>query len=361
MRVQSPHSVFCTFVLLGFTGFAAVAVAAVTTHKPGAYKLTEFDGTGENIPLNGPVIHVFSKDGKKYTSIANDNENLTHASTVGGICGRRSQDFSSASVEVAGTSHSVSGSGGHVIKNHTESFTFPFTLPDIARTPVAACTFELDKRVSQSDRTREYWMKRGFVVRYENAYEAKFTASCSGGIAHGEFVSETIKTPVWIACAATDVVEGRKPVPVKRMEPSRARPMPLKVNANLEATKHGAIYAQKCPVTVRYTGSIFVSRPNFKVTYQITGSDWESPQRTITIKSPGNQEITGWTQYYREKERNSGQISNAPSDNRKTPDASGTVVLKVEYEGGKTQSDPIPYEVFCNAEAPKRATFKIAE
>ena len=359
MRTRSICLLLTFFASMGF---AANALAdGVTTHKPGVYKMTRFAGTDENIPLNGPVIHVFSNDGKKYTSIANDNENLTHASTVGGICGRRSQDFSSASVEVAGTSHSVSGSGDHVIKDHTESFKFPFKLPDISRAPAAACNFELDKRVANSNKSRAYWMKRGFVVRYENAYEAKFTASCSGGLAHGDFVSETIKTPVWMACAATDIEPVRKPISPKRVEPSRARPMPLKVSAKLEATKQGTLYASKCPVTVRYTGHIFVSRPNFEVTYQILGSDWDSPKRTITIKSPGNQEITGWTQYYREKERDPNQISNAPVDGKKAPDSSGTVILKVEYEGGKTQSEAIPYKVFCNTEKPKRATLKITE
>lgn len=359
MRIPTKYVLVTVSALVGFAG--VVLAANLMTHKPGTYKMSQFGKTGENIPLNGPVIHVFSSNGEKYTSIANDNENLKHASTVGGICGRRSQDFSSASVEVAGTSHGVSGSGGHTIKNHTESFEFPFTLPDISRTPAAACNFELDKRVANDNKSRAYWMQRGFVVKYENAYEAKFTASCSGGLAHGEFSSETIKTPVWIACAATDVKPDRKPIPVKPVEPSRAKQLPLKVRAKLEATKQGTIYASKCPVTVRYTGSIFVSRANFKVKYQIIGSDWESPQRTITIKRPGNQEITGWTQYYREKKRNPNQISNAPADNKKSPDSSGKVVLKVEYEGGKTQSDPIPYEVFCNAEKPKRAILKIKE
>ena len=350
------------FVVIAIASLANAAFAAtLMTHKTGTYKMSEFGNTGENIPLNGPVIHVFSTNGEKYTSIANDNGNLQHASTVGGVCGRRSQDFSGASVEVAGTSHSVSGTGDHSLKSHTESFSFPFKLPDISRKPAAACNFELDKRVAQGDKSRKYWMERGFVVRYENAYEARFTASCSGGIARGEFSSKTIQTPVWMACAATEVKAGRKPIPVRRMEPSRAKTMPLKVRAKLAATEQGTIYAAKCPVTIRYTGSIFVSRPNFKVTYQIVGSDWDSPQRTITIKKAGNQEITGWTQYYREKKVDTGRIAAAPTNTRIRPDSSGNVVLKVTYDGGTSQSEPIPYKVFCNAEKPKSVLLKSNE
>ena len=164
-------------------------------------------------PTNFPHQALFASDPASH----HDKSYLKHASVVGGICGRRSQDFSSASVEVENVSRSVSGSGDHVIKNHTESFEFPFTQPDIARAPAAACNFELDKRASQGSKSRQYWMQRGFVVRYENAYEAKFTASCSGGLARGEFASETIKTPVWKARAPTEVAEPKTP---QRMPPS---------------------------------------------------------------------------------------------------------------------------------------------
>lgn len=339
--------------IIGFAG-SALAAEIVMTHKPGTYKMSKFGNSGENIPLNGPVIHVFSKDGKKYSTIANDNENLTHASTVGGICGRRRQDFSGASVEVAGTSHNVSGSGGHVIKNHTESFKFPFTMPNISRNPVAACNFELDKRAAQGNKSRAHWMGRGFVVRYENAYEAKFTASCSGGLARGDFDVEKVKTPVWIACAATEAATEPTPKRAKKRRPKQA---PLKVNAMLEATKEGVIYAPKCPVAVRYTGSIWVSRPNMTVSYQIVGNGWQAPERKLTFKKQGRQEITSWTQRYREKKGNRGGLAASPGGDKK-PDANGKVRLKVKYDGGTSQSKPIPYEVYCNAKAPTRLRMK---
>lgn len=346
-------TVAITVAIAGLIG-AAQASDILMTHKPGTYKMSKFGKSGEIIPLNGPVIHVFSKDGKKYTTIANDNGNLSHASTVGGICGRRSHDFRSASVEVAGQSHSVRGTGKHAMKNHTESFKFPFTKPGISRSPVAACNFELDKRVSQGSKSRAYWMGRGFVVRYENAYEAKFTASCSGGLARGDFGSKKVKTPVWMACAATDAASQEKP---KRARKSRAKPAPLKVNAKLEATKQDTIYAAKCPVAVRYTGSIWVSRPNMTVNYQIVGNGWQSPERKLTFKKRGSQEISGWTQRYREKKGGRGGLA-APSGGEKKPDANGKVRLKVKYDGGTSQSAPIPYKVFCNAEAPKRRLIK---
>lgn len=352
--------------IIALATFVAVAYAAsVMNHDPGPYKMTKFGNSGEHIPLNGPVIRVYSNNGTSYTTISNDNENLQHTSTVGGICSGRSQKFRSPSIEVAGTSHSVTGAGEHAMKTHPESFEFPFTLPNIPRAPAAACNFELDKRESSSNKSREYWMQKGFVVKYENAYEANFTASCYGGVARGDFESETIKTPVWIACAAIDPGSDSKPntEPEKpeRMPASRARPVPLKVTAKLEATQQGTIYASTCPVAVRYTGSIYVSKPGTEVSYQIAGTDWDSPERTIAFSTAGTQEITGWTQRYREKESSHGQISAAPADTRKKPDASGTVKLKVKYNGGSTQSAAIPYTVYCNTEEPKNVTLKIAE
>lgn len=350
-----PDQFVAVAVLLSMSALAAAG--GITNHEPASYKMTKFGETGERIPLNGPVIHVFSTDGKKYTSIANDNEKLTHASRVGGICDKRLQKFKSGSVTVAGQSHSVSGKGEHVMKTHTEAFDFPFTLPDISRSPAAACNHELDKRVASGNKSRAHWFKRGFVVKYENAYEAKFEASCSGGLGKGEFKSKTIRTPVWIACAATEAASDpkpdSKPKPARKPkpEPSRARPVPLKVTAKLEADNPGTIYSKKCPVRVKYSGSIYVSKPNTEVTYQIAGSDWDSPERTITIAKPGFQEITSWTQYYREKETDTGSFA---SSSEKTPDSKGTVRLTVKAGGKTVRSKQIAYQVFCNSEKPMR-------
>jgi len=354
-------SIYARLAIIGLAmlGYSASPLADTTTsHVAGPYKMAKFGNSGENIPLNGPVIHVFSSNGKSYDKIANDNENLRHASTISGICGRRAQEFSSASLEVAGTSHAVSGSGGHTIAKHTESFEFPFALPDIARQPAAACNFELDKRVAQGNRDRDYWMAHGFVVRYENAYEATFSASCAGGAARGEFARESIKTPVWIACAPIGGESKSKPNSAPaRVAKSRARPMPLKVSAKLQATQQGSIYAKECPVRVTYSGSIFVSQPNTRVRYRIVGTGWQSPERTITIAESGSQDISGWTQRYREKQSTIGRVTSTAGTDREA-DASGTVRLKVEYDGGMAESEAISYEVFCNAEPPK-ATIRL--
>lgn len=357
MRSQAIVGLFS--ITLAFAAADSASAAGVTKHEPGTYKMSKFAGSGENIPLNGPVIHVFSSDGKKYSAIANDNENLKHASTVGAICEKRSHDVKSASVNVAGTSHSASGAGDHSMKSHTESFSFPFTIPDMPRTPVAACNYELDKRVAQSDKSRNYYLSRGFVVKYQNAYEAKFTAMCSGGLSKGKIMSKTIKTPVWIACDPTSNSGGSRPnkPPAKQMV-FKAVEIPLKVSAKLVADKPGKIYASKCPATVKYTGSINVSRPNTEVTYQIAGSDWKSPKRTKIFAKAGDNDVTSWTQYYRVKEADIGRIASTPSDSRKGPDAKGTVRLYVGFDGGETRSKAIAYEIYCNAEKPRAIALK---
>lgn len=356
---MSGHSRYAVTALAATILIVGPVQAAdmVLNHDPGPYKMTKFGRSGEVIPLNGPVIHVFSKNGKQYDAIANDNENLKHVSRVGGICGRRTQSFGSASLEVGGVTHTVGGTGGNVMQRHTESFTFPFALPDVARKPAAACNFELDKRVAQGDKSREYWLERGFVVRYENAYEATFTASCAGGVSRGDFGVEKIRTPVWIACAAGEPGSQPKADTPVRQPKSRGRPVPLKVSASLEATQRGTIHAPECPVTVRYTGSIWVSRPNTTVRYQIVGADWQSPERKLTIAESGRTEITGWTQYYRERPRDPNALA-ASAPGASKPDAKGNARLEVRYEGGTARSEAIPYEVFCNSEAPKRSRLR---
>ncbi len=112
---------------------------------------------------------------------------------------------------------------------------------------------------------------------------------------------------------------------------------------------------------VRYTGQVWVSRPGVELTYQIAGTDWTSPERTITASKPGVNEITGWTQYYRAKEGDIGSITASPGNAGKQPDSTGSVRLTVKFEGGTAQSEAIPYSVYCNAPPPKKAVIKMPD
>lgn len=331
--------------------YMAWAADILVYHDPGTYKMSKFYVSGDSYPLNGPVIRVFSKTGAKYDAIANDNENLTHASRVGAVC-TRTKKIDTADVTVAGVSRNVHEGRNNSLRRKTVAIELPFAVPNMPRSPVAACNFELEKRAAQGGKSRTQWLKSGFVVKYDGAYEATFTVTCTG-IGRGDFSSETISTPVWIACEPSRDA-GKKPQKAELKKP-RGKSMPLKVSARLEASK-SVLYAPKCPTSIHFTGSIWASKPGTTVKYQIVGSDWTSPERTMTFKKAERQEVVGWTKRF--DVRKAGANSLAAPSVAGAPDADGWARVKVKFAGGRAESEKVPYKVYCNAAPPRRLQIK---
>lgn len=335
----------------------ATAKAKLTVGvKPAVQKMSKYKTSGDLYPLNGPVIRVYSKDGKRYDRIANDNENLTYLVDVWASCNRKIRSFSLA---INGATKNIkhTSNKGEKVKKRTEKLKTPFTLPAISRTPVKACRKELEKRVSLGHKSRAAWMASGFVVRYDNAYEAKVTGSCSASLGKGDFEVEKTSLPVWIICEA--VKGGQKPKPSKPnmgsspQIPSQGATTP-KLMLSLKVTPK---VAEKCPVGLKFTGKISSNRTGV-IKYRIVGKDaptaWKTPIKTVKFTKPGTKILSSWTHSYHKPDMSRGLALKAPGGPTAITGTARIVILQ-KPKGAKVMGGVTKYQIWCDGKPKRKA------
>ncbi|PCI31820.1 MAG: hypothetical protein COB54_08815 [Alphaproteobacteria bacterium] len=331
--------------------------------KPAVQKMSKYKTSGDLYPLNGPVIRVYSKDGKSYDRIANDNENLTYLVDVWASCNRKIRSFSLA-INGAAKNVKHTSSKGKKVKKRMEKLKTPFTLPAISRTPVKACRKELEKRVSLGHKSRSAWMVSGFVVKYDNAYEAKVTGSCSAALGKGDFEVEKTALPVWIICEA--VKGGQKPKPSKpNTGGSGSSPqIPSQIPSQSATTpklmlslKVAPKVAQKCPVGLKFTGKISSNRPGV-IKYRIVGKDapkaWQTPVKTVKFTKAGTKTLSSWTHSYHKPDMSGGLALKTPG----VPTAikgSARIVILQKPKGAKVMGGGVKYQIWCEGKPKRKA------
>ena len=326
--------------------------------KPAVQKMTKYKTSGDLYPLNGPVIRVYSKDGTHYDRIANDNENLTYLVKVWASCNREIRSFSLA---INGASKNIkhTSSKGKKVKKRIEKLKTPFTLPTINRTSVKACRKELEKRVSLGHKSRNAWMASGFVVRYDNAYEAKVTGSCSAALSKGDFEVEKTALPVWIICEA--VKGGQKPKPSKPNTgsspqiPSQSATTP-KLMLSLIVTPK---VADKCPVGLKFTGKISSNRTGV-IKYRIVGREsakaWQTPIKTVKFDKAGTKTLSSWTHSYHKPDVSGGMTLKTPGGPT-VIEGTARIVIVQKPKGAKVMGGGTKYKIWCDG-MPKRKVLR---
>ena len=337
----------------------AVADDILVVHRAATHKMKPFFKSGDMIPIDGPVIRVFSKTGKQYDAIANDNENLKYTAEVGVACGS-GKKMSLASLEIAGASKSVYEGRKRSIDNRTVLVEFPFTLPDIPRTPVAACNHELDRRMAMTGKSRAYLLSHGFVVTYENAYTSRFTVACSRPLGKGHLEVSKLPSKVWIACLPVGLSpkpapkggkkSGKPDKPGGGPTPKPRKPL-FKVRASIAAHPQ-VLYAKSCPAKIRFSGKIeAVGRG--KVFYRFEGKGWRSPNFSMDFTSSGSRKTVDWTQRFDPPPPASTRL--ALPGTKKGPDHQGWAAIRILAPANQAGlSKKVDYKVFCNSAPPAR-------
>lgn len=297
--------------------------------RSGKYKMMEYGETGEEIPRKGPVIEVYSSSGVDYDTIANDNAGLWFTLGLKGRCAGN-QRVGKAELTLPEGSESLK------IKNRRRTYSrgfktlttrSGFVLPDIGRTPAQACMKELDRRVAGTSLSREEWIERGFVVRYDDAYKLGFALTCNQGKGWNQFGEAETSAPVWIVCqpskvaaagarvaSTADTAEAEQeprrltrltemPEPAKAEEAEKpaeltrsAELSPLVSGLTLRANKED--YLGKCPVALRFSGAVTSTRAGV-VRYRLVDDEGNnSPVRSLNFAAAGSQNIVGWSKAF---------------------------------------------------------------
>lgn len=294
--------------------------------RSGKYKMTQYRETGESVPRKGPVIEVYSSSGIDYDTIANDNEGLWFTLGVKGRC---------AGDQRVGKAELMLPQGGESLSVKKNRKTFArkfktitarsgFLMPGIGRTPVQACMKELDRRVAVSNLSREEWIERGFVVRYEDAYTLGFALTCNQGKGWNQFGKAETTAPVWIACqpsrvaaagsrqaATADTLAAGAPTRLLTPRPDQPESAePAKIATLTKPAERGPLisglvlstdkkdYQGRCPVALRFSGAVTVSRAG-TVRYRLIDDEGNaSPIRSLKFAAAGSQSIIGWSKAF---------------------------------------------------------------
>ncbi|MCG8503052.1 MAG: hypothetical protein MI755_00475 [Sphingomonadales bacterium] len=324
--------------------------------KPGVAKMTQFEKSGDNVPLNQPVIRVYAKGTQKYSTIANDHQNMSVTVQVRGACkGLRKLN----KARLYTVSHTESLSVNKKNKTYAKSwktigFKMPFAEPDTVRGPVAACNAELD-RLDAKGRNRYAAMKKGFVVRYDDAYDVQFDLYCKGTFTYAD--SRTTSVPVWVACEPTPNA-GRAKKTTKTL-PAEPRPgakkkEPAKLVSKVAFRVDRPTYVGVCPVKLSFTGKIHASRAGTVKYRMVSDTGRRSAERTMKFTKAGSKPVN-WTRTFKEKKAEasaaSTRLAAAPSagPKRDVPDHKGWERVVITSPKGMPASKQVNYSINCRA------------
>ena len=367
-----PVALAAVFLFSGLAKPLAQEVEYVDI-RSGKYKMTEYGETGEDVPRVGPIIEVFSKSGVDYDTIANDNKALPFILDLKGRCAGN-QRVGKAELTLP------DGRENLEVKRRRQSYArnfkkitvrSAFVLPDIGRSPAQACTKELDRRVASSNLSREEWIERGFVVRYDDAYKFGFALTCNKGKGWNQFGEAETTAPVWIACQPSRVAaagvrqaasgapagsgeagpEASGPTrlterakPTEQQQPAPPAELTQLISAmTLRANKGD--YQGRCPVALRFSGAVTVSRAG-TVRYRLADNEGNrSPLRSLKFAEAGSQSIVGWSKAFAipaaaEAEAEAEAVEGAA-------DFQGWVQIEVVEPRRVQPSDKAEYRVTC--------------
>ncbi|MCH8862062.1 MAG: hypothetical protein IID51_06090 [Proteobacteria bacterium] len=350
--------------------------------RSGKYKMTEYGETGEEIPRKGPVIEVYSNSGIAYDTIANDNEGLWFTLGVKGRCAGN-QRVGKAELSLPDGNQSLKVNKRR--QSYSRSFKTitarsGFLLPDIGRTPMQACMKELNRRVAGSNLSREEWIERGFVVKYDDAYKLGFALTCNQGRGWNQFGEAETSAPVWIACQPSKVAAGgaREVAPAETAEiRSETRRLTRLTKPAQPAEQEGLAepaalpemgqlvsgltlgadkenYRGRCPVALRFSGAVSVSRAG-RVRYRLADHEGNaSPVRSLKFVSAGSQNIVGWSRAFASPAAASanagtdaGTDAGTEGGPEKGPDYEGWVQIEVIEPSDAQPSDRADYTIVC--------------
>lgn len=339
--------------------FVTILPAATVDYvrvKVGTHKMAK-GPSGQLVPLNGPVIHVYSKDGKKY-DFADDFQKLHFTLQVKGAC-KVARKLRAASLRVGTYRKGLKVNR----KNRTfasswktVSLTAPYMKPG-GTDPVRLCNDYLDKQAVVKKKSKASLMADGFVIRRDSGYGAQFELTCKGTFTESD--SSNVSYPVWISCEP--LKQGKKNVPPARAAKSRARAMPLFRRASLatQQTRYGG----PCPTWVAFHGAITAGRAG-TLRYRFeteTETGFRTGWQEVRFDRPGTKKVS-WKRLVKTPEPPSGDRLTLKAAGDRIPIFKGWTVLRVSEPpagGGKVptfhQSKKATFTVDCNP-APARRT-----
>ena len=290
---------------------------------------------GDPLPVGGPVIRVFSESGDRFNFIGHTNEPVRFLGLLSGSC-PKVDEIGSLQFEVSEQKVSVS---------HPENRGAWFSrtgVVELSRTEpkgfhaVRECNDRLKTLVTRTGRSRRELVAEGFGIRFRNWIEGRAILKCGG---RNNISSDTARLDLWVQCGGSP--KATEPI-TPAMKPVPARFSPFVADLTFEVDRPS--YVGKCPVELRFTGSITTSRAGFVAYRSIADDGRSSPTDTLTFASAGTKVITTWSETLGELNP-SESLADGPED--EGPDYKGWWRLEIIEPAGFAPSSTVDFSVTC--------------
>ena len=335
--------------------------------SPTMPKMKSYYGTGDLVPVLGPVIEVYGQNGT-YEGVANISGQLEQPWSVEARCalGHTMVDSWIESAGEKTTVHDMKDykkGAGVMIRGYarkTVIMEVPVTDFAFQPDPVKACNAELAVRAAKSGKSRAYLQQKGFVLKYDDALEAKARARCTNLIAATpegllkklaklgkrkklSTLKASSTAPVYVACMPSNL-HGKpaKPLPAPRKPPAiKVKMKPV-----------DSIYARSCPTSAHFEAEAFAWRSG-TIRFRYIGDGWTGPVREVQLKA-GRQDLPPVSRFVGKRKKSIGDLKATAS----APDHVGWMAVEILRTEENIVSEKMPYKLFCHEKPADEPTGK---
>jgi hypothetical protein len=290
---------------------------------------------GDPLPVGGPVIRVYSEGGDRFDFVGHTNQPIRFVGLLSGNC-PKVREIKYLQFKVADTTASVS---------HPDGLGKWFSRTGVVEVPhhklqgfapVRACNDKLKTLAAEQGRSRRDLVAAGFGIRFPNWVEGRAILRCGG---RNNSDSDTTKLDLWVECVGNpDSAEPE--IPVMKVVPAKLSPLITGLTYEVDRPS----YTGKCPVGLKFTGSITTSREG-TVRYRTVAHDGStSPTYTLKFGSAGSKPVATWGETL-SKPDPSGTLAAVPGGDG--PDYQGWRRLEIVEPPGFAPSAPAVYNVTC--------------
>ncbi len=290
---------------------------------------------GDPLPIGGPVMQVFSEGGDRFDFVGHTNKPIHFYGVLSGACPRVNK-ISVLEIKVARSNASVShpdGRGawfsriGEIGVPHAELEGFD---------AVGACNDKLKTLAAETGRSKSDLVSQGFGIHFPDQIEGRAVLLCTG---RNNSDSDTEQLDLWVDCVGNPT-SAEPEEPTMKMVPAKLSPFITDLTYEVDRPN----WVGKCPVGLKFTGSITTSRAG-TVKYRTVAQDGgSSPTYTLVFGAAGTKTIGTWGETLA-KPKPSDTLAAGPETSG--PDFAGWRRLEIVEPAGFAPSPPADYTVNC--------------
>lgn len=318
-----------------------------------ANKITKLDIWAPEGYADAPTIRVYSTNGEKWNAV-DDTVEARFKVRLNAKCrfeGRGNKAYE-GDLQIPGFEIIGDTEPAHFLIPHADTAEGVFRYAGGEGQPidpVKACNTELTKKLSENaDLTKYHVIGKGLNINYPGALTVKYRMYCHAtGLGKSDLGSDNTLVNARIECAASDLATAKIPKPKPKPKPARLVSLVKSVDFAADPARHQG----KCPVGVKFKGSITANRAGTVRYRYVSHDERTSPTFTMKFDRAGSKATRAWSRSL-SKPDTTGQLA-MPGGAASKWDHQGWQRLEI-IEPRSKKSARAEYKVSCKAPTPAR-------